>query len=78
MKVELNGWIVLLIVSALVLGYIFAFVNMKMFEPAMTAQIAGNRALVQVIDRNFTKYDQSIKATIADFDKRLRAVEAKK
>ena len=73
----MTKWTALVVVAALVLGYGFALVNMKIFEPAMTAQIAGNQQMAANIDQNFARYNQGIQEILARHEAKLAKLEAK-
>lgn len=71
-------WIFLTVVAALVLGYGFSMLMMKQFEPAMTAQIAGNQQMADNINRNFNTYHQDIQKAITEDRARIAKLEARK
>ena len=78
MSNQINGWTALVVAVALILGYAFALVNMRMIAPVMAAQVAANQQLIQNINTNFVNYDKALAKRFQQDEARIAKLEAKK
>ena len=78
MESNVNKWTALVFVLALLLGYAFALVNMRMIAPVMAAQVAANQQLIQNINTNFVNYDKALAKRFQQDEARIAKLEAKK
>ena len=75
--IEFNKWTALVVAVVLAFGYGFALMNMKLFAPALAAQLAGNQTLLQAINRDFQNYDKALGTRFQQDEARIANLEAR-
>ena len=60
MKEQVNGWMALVLIVALLLGYAFAFLNVKVMIPAAVAEISGQKAVITQANAAFEDINKQI------------------
>lgn len=78
MDLRLNGWTVLLLVVAMLLGYGFAVFNMQVMAPAMVARAANNQVIASQLKTILDGNSKMIAEWSQGIEARLKAVESRK
>jgi len=77
-NIQINGWVVLLILGLVLMGYAAGFITVKAMLPAAMAELTGHQELVKQVNTVLGQYQKDEEAWKAKVNATLEVLKVEK